>query len=68
MYLQSLQKPRCSVGLKQARALIRRAENKVEFLERQFHNEKLSFVLKKETENSLHSLCPLCLLSAYCQS
>ena len=31
---------------------IRRVENKVEFLERQFHSEKLSFVHKKETEHS----------------
>ena len=33
-------------------APIRRVENKVEFLERQFHSEKLSFVHKKETEHS----------------
>ena len=34
-------------------APIRRVENKVEFLERQFHSEKLSFVHKNETEHSL---------------
>ena len=33
-------------------APIRRVENKIEFLERQFHSEKLSFVHKKETEHS----------------
>ena len=32
-------------------APIRRVENKVEFLERQFHSEKLSFVHKKETNS-----------------
>ena len=42
-------------------ALIRREENKVEFLETQFQSEKLSFVHKKETEHSFE----LCLLSAY---
>ena len=31
---------------------IRREENKVEFVERQFHSEKLSSVYKKETEHS----------------
>ena len=39
-------------------APIRRVENKVEFLERQFHSEKL--VDKKETEHSFelsHSIC-----------
>ena len=30
-------------------APIRRVENKVEFLDRQFHSEKLLFVHKKET-------------------
>jgi len=30
----------------------RREETKVEFLEEQFHNEKLSFAYKKETELS----------------
>ena len=33
-------------------ALICREENKVEFLGRQFHSEKLSFVHRKETEHS----------------
>ena len=32
-------------------ALIRREENKVEFLEREFQSEKLSFVDKKESEH-----------------
>ena len=44
-------------------APIRRAQNKVEFLQRQFHSEKLSFVHKKETEHSFE----LSLLSAYVQ-
>ena len=33
-------------------APILRVENKVEFLERHIHSEKLSFVHKKETEHS----------------
>ena len=33
-------------------ALICREENKIEFLGRQFHSEKLSFVHRKETEHS----------------
>ena len=31
---------------------LRHEENKVEFLEEQFHNEKLSFAQKKKTELS----------------
>ena len=42
------------------RALIRRQENKVEFLERQFHKEKLSFVRKKETEHSFEFSLSIC--------
>ena len=34
-------------------APIRRVENKVEFHERQFHSEKLSFVHKEEIDHSL---------------
>ena len=30
---------------------LRREENKVEFLEEQFHNEKLSFAHEKKTEH-----------------
>ena len=41
-------------------ALIRREENKVEFLERQFHGEKLSFVYKKETEHSFELSLSIC--------
>ena len=41
-------------------ALIRREENKVEFLERQFHREKLSFVYKKETEHSFELSLSIC--------
>ena len=43
-------------------APIRLVENDVEFFERQFHSEKLSFVHKKETEHSFelsHSICVL---------
>ena len=39
---------------------IRRVENKVEFLERQFHSEKLSFVYKKETEHSFEISLSIC--------
>ena len=41
-------------------APIRRVENKVEFLERQFHSEKLSFVHKKETEHSFELSLSTC--------
>ena len=42
-------------------ALIRRVENKVEFLERQFHSEKLSFVHKRETEHSFELPLSICI-------
>ena len=45
-------------------ALICREENKVEFLERQFHSDKLSFVHKKESEHSWTFSFHLCILSA----
>ena len=41
-------------------APIRRAQNKVEFLQRQFHSEKLSFVHKKETEHSFELSLSIC--------
>ena len=41
-------------------ALIRCAENKVEYLERQFHSEKLSFVHKNESEQSFELSLPIC--------
>ena len=41
-------------------APIRRAQNKVEFLQRQFHSEKLSFVHKKETEHSFQLSLSIC--------
>ena len=41
-------------------APIRRVENKVGFLERQFHSEKLSFVHKKETEHSFELSLSIC--------
>ena len=39
---------------------IRRVENKVEFLERQFQSEKLSFAHKKETEHSFELSLSIC--------
>ena len=57
MYLKFLQKPRCLDWLKTSQAL-RCEENKVEFLERQFRNEKLSFVHKKESSILLNFLFP----------
>ena len=41
-------------------APIRRAQNKVEFLQRQFHSEKLSFAHKKETEHSFELSLSIC--------
>ena len=41
-------------------APIRRVENDVEFFERQFHSEKLSFVHKKETEHSFELSLSTC--------
>ena len=41
-------------------ALICREENKVEFLERQFHSEKLSFVHKKESKHLLEISISTC--------
>ena len=55
MYLKCLQKPHSLAWLlaqNKPSAPIRRVESKVEFFERQFHSEKLSFVSKKETEHS----------------
>ena len=37
-----------------------RVENKVEFLERQFPGEKLSFIHKKETEHSFEHSLSIC--------
>ena len=41
-------------------APIRLVENDVEFFERQFHSEKLSFVHKKETEHSFELSLSTC--------
>ena len=41
-------------------APIRLVENDVEFFERQFHSEKLSFVHKKETEHSFQLPLSIC--------
>ena len=43
-------------------APIRRVEKKVEFLERQCHSEKSSFVYKKETEHSFELSLSICVL------
>ena len=45
---------------------LRRDENKVEFLEGGFHNERLPFLHKKKAEHSLDlSLSIFCLLTVY---
>ena len=41
-------------------APIRRVANKVEFVDRQFHSEKFSFVHKKETEHSFERSLSIC--------
>ena len=65
MYLKCLQKrvnlAALFVQYKQS-APIRRVENKVEFLERQRHNEKRSFVYKKETEHCFELSLSSCVL------
>ena len=43
-------------------ALIRREENKVEFLERQLLSEKDSFVHKKESEHSFELFLSICVI------
>ena len=48
------------VGSKQAKHSDPPCRNKVEFLERQFHSEKLSFVHKKETEHSFELSLSIC--------
>ena len=63
MYLKCLQKRVNLAALlvqNKPSAPIRRVENKVEFLERQFHREKLSFVHKKETEHSFELSLSIC--------
>ena len=57
MYLKFVQNPRCLGWLKTSQAPCR---NKVEFFERQFHGEKLSFVHKKETEHSIELSLSIC--------
>ena len=60
MYLEFLQTPRC-LGYDPP------SINKVEFFERQFHSEKLSFVHKKEAEHSFElplSICVFYLLNS----
>ena len=61
MYLKCLHKTSMPwLVLNKPSAPIRRVENKVEFLERQFHSEKLSFVHKKETEHSFELSLSIC--------
>ena len=51
MYLKILQNVAGCISKQTGQALLRE-ENKVEFLEKQFHKEKLSFAHKKKTELS----------------
>ena len=61
MYIKCLQKTSLPwLVQNKPSAPIRRVENKVEFLERQFHSEKLSFVHKKETEHSFELSLSIC--------
>jgi len=60
MYFEFLQTP-CYFGYDPP------SKNKVEFFERQFHSEKLSFVRKQETEHSFElplSICVFYLLNS----
>lgn len=66
MNLKFLQKLRCLDWFKTYQAL-RRAENKVEFLEGQFSNENLSFVHKKESRHSFQLSLPFVSLLMYFQ-
>ena len=59
MYLKCLHKTSMPwLVLNKPSAPIRRVENKVEFLERQFHSEKLSFVHKRKLSILLNFLFP----------
>ena len=65
MYLKCLQKRVNLAALlvqNKPSAPIRRVENKVEFLERQCHSEKRSFVYKKETEHCFELSLSSCVL------
>ena len=61
MYLKFLQKPRCLGWFKTSQPLWSAVKktNRVEFLERQFHSEKLSFVHKWNLSTHLTFLVPL---------
>jgi len=56
MYHKILQNLGCISKQQKTGQALRREENKFEFLEKQFHNEKLSFDHKKKTELSLNFL------------
>ena len=58
MYLKILQKLKTSQA--KPSAVMRHEENKVEFLERQFHSKKLSFVHKKGSEHSFELSLSIC--------
>ena len=65
MYLKCLQKRVNLAALlvqNKPNAPIRRVENKVEFLERQCHSEKRSFVCKKETKHCFELSLSSCVL------
>ena len=48
MYLKILQNIAALIAFQNRPSALRREENKVEFLEEQFHNETLSFARKKK--------------------
>ena len=65
MYLKIQQKPSLTLHFKTDHGL-RREENKVEFLEGRFLDEKLPFLHKKKAEHSFElSLSIFCLLTVY---
>ena len=51
-FLQNSPKRRCLAYIQNRPSALRSEENRVEFLDKQFHNETLSFAHKKETELS----------------
>ena len=66
MYLKIQQKLHCLWLHFKTNHALRREENKVEFLEGRFLDEKLPFLHKKKAEHSFElSLSIFCLLTAY---
>ena len=56
MHLKILQNVAALLAFQNRPSALRSEENKVEFLEEQFHDETLSFAHKKKTELSLELL------------